>query len=315
VRRISKTLLYSAVMVGAVALALPDFAHATGPSTGDVMTNLHESLRRVPNILTTIAFVSGLFLAVAGVLKLRDHVDNPPQTPISAGVKRLIAGGAFLALPLTTNIIKGSLFGTDTGEVAGNNWGVAGSVVPTPVALDEVAVAFITNIATPMKYLMISFSFILGLALILVGISRLIKTAQEGPRGPTGMGTLFTFIAGMMLMALGQSMGTFSASLFGDGQMQNYAQFSGYVQTALGGNEDQLRAVIGSLLMFVSLVGFIAFLRGIYIMKLVADGNQNHSITQSLTFMIGGALAFNLGRVINMLQQSLGYDALGIAFI
>ncbi|TVQ84941.1 MAG: hypothetical protein EA357_01750 [Micavibrio sp.] len=306
-------------MVGAVALALPDFAHATGTgdlSTGDAITNLHVSMRNLPNILTTIAFVAGLFLAVSGVLKLRDHVDNPPQTPISAGVKRLIAGGAFLGLPLTLNIARGSIFGgTGTeGEVASGDWGVAGSVVPTPVALDEVAVAFITNIAEPMKFLMSSFSFILGLALILVGISRLIKTAQEGPRGPTGMGTLFTFIAGTMLMALGNSMGTFSHSLFGDGQMRNYAEFSGYVETALGGNEDQLRAVIGALLMFTSLVGFIAFLRGIYIMKLVADGNQNHSITQSLTFMFGGALAFNLGRVINMLQESLGYAALGISF-
>lgn len=319
--KLTKLALFALVSFWAVLVGLPELAHAGppppppgGPSVGDMMTNLHTSMRKLPNILTSIAFIGGIALAVTGVLKLKDHVDNPNQVPLNAGLKRLIAGGAFLALPMTTNVIKGTLFGADTGEISGGALGF-GVVAPAgpPVALDNVAVTFISNMATPMKYLMISFAFITGLALILVGISRLIKTAQEGPRGPTGMGTLFTFVAGMALMAIGQSMGNFTVSIFGSGTMKSYATFTAAGLTPA--EEQQLRNVIGSVLMFVSLVGFIAFMRGLFIMKLVADGNQNHSITQALTFMVGGALAVNLGSVINAVQDSIGFTAIGFNFV
>jgi len=319
--KLTKLALFALFAFWAVLVGIPELAHAAAPppppggaSVGEMMTNLHKSMRRLPNILTTIAFISGIFLAVAGVLKLKNHVDAPQQVPISDGIKRLIAGGAFLGLPVTTNVIKGSLFGTDAGEIAGGAKGF-GVVAPKgpPVALDNVAVTFILNMATPMKYLMISFAFIAGLALILVGISRLIKTAQDGPRGPTGMGTLFTFIAGMALMAIGQSMGNFTVSLFGGGTMKNYAVFTAKGLTAA--EQTQMRNVIGAVLMFVSLVGFIAFMRGLFILKLVADGNQNHSITQALTFLVGGALAVNLGSVINAVQNSIGFTAIGFGFV
>ena len=311
------------LLAGLIVTIAPEAAHAApppppgGPDIGGVLDNLRTSIERVPNILTTIAFVSGLFLAVNGVLKLKNHVDNPAQFPISDGIKRLIAGGAFLGLPVTTNVIKGSLFGNTQVDIQGSagGWGVVAPAAP-PVALDEVAVHFITTMATPMKYLLISFSFISGLALILVGISRLVKTAQEGPRGPAGMGTLFTFIAGMAMMALGQSMGTFASSLFGDNQMKNFTVLNANVTAALTAPEQQqLINVIGSVLMFVSLVGFIAFIRGLFILKAVADGNQQHSLTQALTFLIGGALAVNLGDVVNMFQDTLGYSGLGFSLI
>lgn len=315
--KLTKLALFALVSFWAVLVGLPELAQAgapPGPNVGDVMTNLHVSISKVPNILTTIAFIGGIALAVTGVLKLKDHVDNPNQVPLNAGLKRLIAGGAFLGLPVTTNVIKGSLFGGDVGEItSGTGFGVVAPKGP-PVALDNVAVTFILNMATPMKYLLISFTFITGLAMILVGISRLIKTAQDGPRGPAGMGTFFTFASGMALMAVGQSMGTFNVSLFGDGAMKNYAVFSATAKAALGKNEQQMRNVIGSVLIFVSLVGFIAFMRGLFILKLVADGNQNHSITQALTFLVGGALAVNLGAVINAVQSTIGYDAIGFSF-
>ena len=309
------------LLAGLIVTIAPETAQAApppppgGPDIGGVLDNLRTSIRRVPNILTSISFIAGLMLAVWGVLRLKAHVDNPNQFPISDGIKRLIAGGAFLGLPVTTNVIKGSIFGTDTGEIADSAWGVVAPVGP-PVALDEVAVTFITTMALPMKYLLISFSYISGLALILVGISRLVKTAQEGPRGPTGMGTLITFISGMALMSLGQSMGTFTTSLFGDGQMKNFTVLNASVAGALTAPEQQqLINVIGSVLMFVSLVGFIAFIRGLFLLKAVADGNQQHSLTQALTFLLGGALAVNLGDVVNMFQDTLGYAGLGFTFV
>ena len=69
---------------------------------------------------STIAWIAGAFLGVAAIFKFKDHVDNPMQHPLSAGVKRMIAGGMFLSLPFTIKAVNGSLFGTagaGTGQV------------------------------------------------------------------------------------------------------------------------------------------------------------------------------------------------------
>ncbi len=303
-----------------IAVIVPNIAYAGPADVGGSIINLSNALSRVPNILTTIAFISGLFLAVSGVLHLKNHVDNPAQTPISSGIKRLLAGGFFLALPMTTNVVQGSLFGTaGTGaEIAAGNWGVSGG--GGGVGLADVAINFIASFAEPMKDLLILFSFISGLAFILIGISRLIKTAQEGPRGPTGIGTLVTFLVGSALMNLGMSMGAFTSSIFGDNTMRNFVSLDPTATQNLSAAEKvDLQNVIGSIMMFVSIVGFIAFVRGLFILKAVADGNsgsQSISLTQAFTFLIGGALAVNITDVVNMIQDTVAPTSaiLGFSF-
>jgi hypothetical protein len=61
-------------------------------------------------------------------------------------------------------------------------------------------------------------------------------------------------------------------------------------------------------------VGLISFLRGIYIIREVADGNQQASMMAGLTHIIGGALAVNLGPLINAVEQTLGITGFGINF-
>lgn len=73
--KLTKLALFALVAFWAVLVGLPELAHAAapppGPSVGKVLTNLHVSISRVPNILTTIAFIGGIVLAVTGVLKLK----------------------------------------------------------------------------------------------------------------------------------------------------------------------------------------------------------------------------------------------------
>jgi len=42
----------------------------------------------------------GLLLGVLGILKVKDHVENPNQTPLKDGAIRMAAGGALFALPI-----------------------------------------------------------------------------------------------------------------------------------------------------------------------------------------------------------------------
>jgi hypothetical protein len=58
-------------------------------------------------------------LALAGIVRLRFHVDNPEQYPLREGLVRLGAGGALLALPYVTLAITGSIHGSAPNIGAG----------------------------------------------------------------------------------------------------------------------------------------------------------------------------------------------------
>lgn len=89
----------------------------TGASTGAFATvdanslsaNLISASAGFTSLLNVLGYVGGSGLAVAGIFKLKNHVDNPGQTPMKDGVMRLAAGGALLSLPFMINVMQGSV--------------------------------------------------------------------------------------------------------------------------------------------------------------------------------------------------------------
>lgn len=300
-------------LLGLNAANGPGVGAAAG-GVGAMFANVINSFGTSANLLTSLAYISGLFLAVMAIFRFRDHVDKPGQVPLSDGVKRLIAGGLFLSLPMTVEAVTRTMAAglvTQASVKGRHAWVVAA----TPASLDEVAVRLIGDIAGPISVLLAGFSFIGGLALILIGISRLTKTMNEGARGPAGIGTIMTFLSGGALMQLSNMVGAFSSSLFGDEKMSNYAVLSAPVNAALGvAAAGQVISTVEALMLFVSIVGYIAFIRGWFVLKAVADGSQGVSMAQGLTFLFGGSLAINLGDLINTIQSTLGYTNFGLAF-
>lgn len=74
-------------------------AHASN-NFGDIAENIVDSIEELPGLLTGVAYLFGLLLGVLGVLKVKDHVENPTQTPLKDGAIRLASGGALFALPI-----------------------------------------------------------------------------------------------------------------------------------------------------------------------------------------------------------------------
>src|SRR5438045_3258597 len=81
-----------AMMTSSPALAANNFS--------SVATNISTSIASLPGLLTGLAYMFGILLGVLGILKIKDHVENPGQTPIKDGAIRLAAGGALFALPI-----------------------------------------------------------------------------------------------------------------------------------------------------------------------------------------------------------------------
>lgn len=279
-----------------------------GETIGSVMCNVWESSDLIPGLLSGVAYLFGLFLGVMAIIKLKDHVENPNQTPLSESMKRFIAGGAFFALPIVLeaayNTVAQDIFAATPTGFNGQSTGGG---------LDAMVVALVSDIWEPIHLLFSGFCYLAGIIFILIGISRLLKSAQEGPRGPAGFGTIMTFIVGGTLLSFDAIMGAFTGSMFASDEITTFAELS--FNAGLGADElNHIHAVISAVLAFMMIIGWISFIRGWFIIRDVAEGSHQASLMAGLTHVFGGALAVNLGPVLNAVQQTFGITGYGIQF-
>src|ERR1700733_7434519 len=86
------------------------FAGGGGNVTfADMSDNIVTASGGLPNLISTVAYVGGIGLGVAGIFKLKQHVDNPGQTPMKDGLVRLACGGGLLAFPFIQQAMQGSI--------------------------------------------------------------------------------------------------------------------------------------------------------------------------------------------------------------
>lgn len=107
----------AAYLTTGVLLSNSVAAFAGDKNFSDVADNIVDSSSKLPNLISTVAYVGGTGLAVAGVFKLKQHVDNPGNAPMKDGLVRLGAGGGLLALPYMTEAMVGTI-GSDGQAVS-----------------------------------------------------------------------------------------------------------------------------------------------------------------------------------------------------
>jgi hypothetical protein len=102
-------------------------AHANNFSS--IASNISTSISTIPGLLTGLAYLFGILLGVLGVMKIKDHVENPTQTPLKDGAIRLAAGGALFALPIMFEAMIETVgddnAGVQAAQVKAVNWNVA----------------------------------------------------------------------------------------------------------------------------------------------------------------------------------------------
>lgn len=309
-------------------------------TTGELLCDIILHTGFIPAFLSAIAYLIGLVFGLWGIFKIRDHVLNPQQTGIWEGVSRFIAGGLFFALPIIVEVarntfVPGALMPFSAAPVTGYNvtgdpgggglGGALGGLLGAlgglfgggggacGAGLDGMLACFMADIMGPLHVVLNFFSFVAGMILLMVGTSRLIKSAQDGARGPGGLGTIMTFAVGAALISYNEIVRAFSTTFTGSATTNTYA----YMEYTDGMSGDEVVAahiVITSIIQFMILVGLISFVRGLFIVRSVAEGNQQASIMAGMTHLIGGALAINLGPLMNAVQGSLGIADFGISF-
>ncbi len=71
-----------------------------------------------------------------------------------------------------------------------------------------------------------------------------------------------------------------------------------------GGGAPGVAEALKGVLLFVKLVGHIAFLRGFLILKGVAEGNQGQTVGRAITHILGGAAAINIDTTVDILVNT-----------
>lgn len=289
---------------------------ANGDGLGASICRFVGRTGATPAFLTSLCYLFGIVIGVWALLKIRDHVLNPQQTPVWEGVSRLIVAGAFLAMPYLAGVFQAALTDGTAFAAAGPNmhtgW-IAVACGTGPRALDTAMACFMNDVMAPAHVLFGHFAFIAGLVFIMIGITRLMKSAQEGARGPGGKGTLATFIIAGILLSYNVVLDFFTASISSTGNTNTTVALT-YTTGMTAAEVEHANIIVQTILQFMIIVGLVSFIRGWFIIRDVAEGNQQASMMAGATHIIGGALAINLGPILNSVQSTLGITGVGIGF-
>lgn len=101
----------AALMTGVFAGA----GEAQANNFSTIAENIVTSIADLPGLLAALSYMFGILLGVLGIMKIKDHVENPTQTPLKDGAIRLAAGGALFALPIIFEAMTETIDEGDAG--------------------------------------------------------------------------------------------------------------------------------------------------------------------------------------------------------
>lgn len=90
-------------------------ASASGNTFTTISKTITEQIGGLPGFITAISYVMGVLFAVLGILKIKDHVENPSNTPLKEGAIRLAVGGGLFVVPLVTEAMQNLVGTSGTG--------------------------------------------------------------------------------------------------------------------------------------------------------------------------------------------------------
>ncbi len=107
--RNKKIAFSAATFIGLVSGVEQSFANTSaggGKDFTDIVQNMEGSISGVPGLISGVSYMMGILLGVLGILKIKDHVENPGQTKLQDGAVRLAAGGGLFALPIVYEAMR-----------------------------------------------------------------------------------------------------------------------------------------------------------------------------------------------------------------
>lgn len=89
-------------------------------SYGDVSSNIRLSFEGIAYLVSASSYLGGMSLAIASILKFKQHKENPTQIPIGTPLAIILIASALIFMPSVLGALAHTLFGT-SGTVGGLN--------------------------------------------------------------------------------------------------------------------------------------------------------------------------------------------------
>ncbi|MCY4006140.1 MAG: hypothetical protein OXE84_04830 [Rhodobacteraceae bacterium] len=153
----------------------------------------------------------------------------------------------------------------------------------------------------PLELLVYAIAWVTGAAMMVIGVSMAAHRADQGPGRGGWAGPIACLLAGSALLALPTLLNVLSNSLFRDDWSAVTTDIFSTAPHLTQAFEQQVtQDTIVAILLFVQLVGIVAVFRGILLLNAAVD--RRATIGAGLTHLIGGALALNIGPVLNIID-------------
>ncbi len=112
----------AATFIGLVSGVESAFAQSSVGASGTpdfttIVDNIEGSISGVPGLISGVSYMMGILLGVLGILKIKDHVEKPDNTPLQQGAIRLAAGGGLFALPIVYEAMRTTIGDNDSAVV------------------------------------------------------------------------------------------------------------------------------------------------------------------------------------------------------
>ena len=150
--------------------------------------------------------------------------------------------------------------------------------------------------------------YLLGLVLVMLSLMRAARRVELGPGSMSWARPITGFIAGIVLLAIPDSIGVLLGSLFGNSDGVSPQQIFAYTDEALGPmSTPGLRRIVGSFMLLAQCIGYIAVFRGILMLNAAASPSGRGSVGAGLTFLVAGAIAVNFPEFLSLLSVTSAY--------
>ena len=172
----------------------------------------------------------------------------------------------------------------------------------------------IENIAgyvNPISIMLFVLSFVIGVSFAMVGIKGAARRSEMGPSAGPWTAPMWTFIIGVMFVALPAMVLSISTSIFGaegTGFESDPQEIFSYASVTVGLFEvgSPGRAVITGIVRVVQLVGLIAVMRGLFLLNQSAQGGSGpKTFGPGFTFVVAGVCAVNFPIFVGVMESIL----------
>ena len=149
--------------------------------------------------------------------------------------------------------------------------------------------------------------YLLALIAFAVGLLRLLKYSEDKFHAPTIAGSVLCFLICAILVTLPSWIDAAGESLFAGARTATAASL-GY-----GGRGADWNALLDAVFRIVGLVGLVAAIRGVFMMRAAADGKQGATAGRAALHILGGICCWHVVPLIQAVQTTLGIRVLQIS--